>query len=58
MADPERVALEALAAEKRKAYLLNARLKYDRNREKVLAKRKAKYVPTERNVGRPRLPRE
>ena len=58
VADPERDALEALAAEKHKTYLLKARLKYDRNREKVLEKRKAKYVPTGRSVGRPRLPRE
>jgi hypothetical protein len=58
VADPDRAAAEALAAEKHKKYLLNARLKYDRNREKVLAKRKSKYVPTGRSVGRPRLPRE
>ncbi len=58
LADPERDALEALAAEKHKKYLLYHRKKYDRIRERVMEKRKAKYVPTRRPVGRPRLPRE
>ncbi len=58
VADPERAALEALAAKKHQAYLLFHRKKYDRIRERVLEKRKAKYVPTWRPVGRPRLPRE
>ena len=58
VADPERVAAEALAAEKKKIYLLYHRAKYDRCREKVLAKRRANYQPTGRSVGRPRLPRE
>ena len=58
VADPERAAAEALAAEKHKAYLLSARLKYDRNMEKVLAKRRANYQLTGRSVGRSRLPRE
>ena len=58
VADPERAALEALAAEEHQAYLLFHRKKYDRIRERVLEKRKAKYVPTGRPVGRPRLPRE
>ncbi len=53
--DPERNALKALAAEKHHAYLLFHRKKYDRIREGVLEKRKAKYVPAERPVGRPRL---
>ena len=56
--DPERAALEALAAEKHQIYLLCHRNKYDRIRERVLEKRKAKYVPTGRLVGRPRLPKE
>ncbi len=58
MADPERAAAEALAAERHQAYLLYSRRKYDRIRERILAKRKAKYVPTGRPVGRPKLPRE
>ncbi len=58
VADPERAAAEALAAEKLQEYLLYNRKKYDRIRERVLAKRKAKYVPTWRPVGRPKLPRE
>ncbi len=58
VAGPERTAAEALAAEKHKPYLLKARLKYDRDQEKVLSKSKAKYAPTGRSVGRPRLPRE
>ena len=58
VADPDRAAAEALAAEKHHAYLLYHRAKYDRSREKVLAKRKLSYVPTGRSVGRPRLPRE
>ena len=58
VAGPERDALEALAAEKHQKYLLFHRKKYDRIRERVWEKRKAKYVPTGRPVGRPRLPRE
>ena len=58
VADPDRAALNALAAEKHQAYLLFHRKKYDRIRERILEKRKAKYVPTGRPVGRPRLPRE
>jgi hypothetical protein len=58
VADPDRAATEALAAKKHKTYLLKARLKYDRIRGRVLAKRKLSYVPTGRSVGRPRLPRE
>jgi hypothetical protein len=58
VAEPERAAAEALAAEKHAKYLLYNRKKYDRIRERVLAKRKAKYVPTGRPVGRPNLPRE
>lgn len=46
------------AAEKHKNYLLYHRRKYDRTRERVLARRKAKYIPTGRPVGRPKLPRE
>ena len=55
---PERAAAEALAAEKHHAYLLYHRAKYDRCREKVLAKRRANYQPMGRSVGRSRLPRE
>jgi len=39
MADPERDALEALAAEKHQKYLLYHRKKYDRIPERVLEKR-------------------
>jgi hypothetical protein len=58
VADPDRAAAEALAAEKHQKYLLYHRAEYDRCREKVLAKRWANYQPTGRSVGRPRLPRE
>ena len=58
VADPDRAAAEASAAEKHHAYLLFHWKKYDRIRESVLEKRKAKYVPTGRPVGRPKLPRE
>jgi hypothetical protein len=56
--DPERAAAEALAAEKHQVYLLYSRKKYDRIRERILAKRKAKYEPAGRPVSRPKLPRE
>jgi len=55
MADPDRAAAEALAAEKHPKYLLYHRAKYDRCQEKVLAKRRANYQPTGRSVGWPRL---
>ncbi len=58
MAYVERDALEALAADKHQKHLLYHRKKYDRIRERVLEKRKAKNVPTWRPVGRPSLPRE
>ncbi len=58
VADPERAAAEALAAEKHQKYLLYHRAKYDRTHDIVLARRKAKYIPTGRSVGRPKLPRE
>ena len=58
VADPERAATEDLVAEKHQKYLLYHRAKYDRCREKVLAKRRAKNHPTGRSVGRPRLHRE
>ncbi len=58
VADPDRAAAEALVAEKHQKYVLYHRAKYDRIRERVLAKRKLKYAPTGRSVGRPRLPRE
>ena len=58
VADPDRAATEALAAEKHQKYLLYLRAKYDRCREKVLAKRRANYQPTGRSVGKPRIPRE
>ena len=44
--------------EKRLNYLIYHIKKYDVNRERVQAKRKAAYQPTGRSVGRPRLPRE
>jgi len=47
----DRDALEALSAEKHQKYLIYHRLKYDRCREKVIAKRRANYQPTERSVG-------
>ena len=53
---PDRAAAEAL--EKHAKYLLYHRMKYDRTRDIVLARRKAKYIPTGRSVGRPKLPRE
>ena len=43
--------------EKRKKYLLYHRMKYDRTRDIVLARRKAKFIPTGKSVGRPKLPR-
>jgi hypothetical protein len=46
------------AEEKNKKYLLYHRAKYDRTRDIVLARRKAKYIPTGKSVGRPKLPRE
>ena len=46
------------AEEKHKKYLLCHRAKYDRTRDIVLARRKAKYIPTGKSVGRPKLPRE
>ena len=49
---------EVTDEEKRNMYLIYHRKKYDNYRDKVLAKRKAKYIPTGRPVGRPRLPRE
>ena len=49
---------EVTDEEKRNMYLIYHRKKYDKNRDQVLAKRKAKYIPTGRPVGRPRLPRE
>jgi hypothetical protein len=58
MADPDHTATEALAAEKHMKYPPYHRAKYDRIKERVLAKRKLNYVPTGRPVGRPRLPRE
>jgi hypothetical protein len=58
MVDLERDALEALAAEKHQKYFLYHRAKYDRIRERVLAKRNLEYVPTGRPVGRPKLPTE
>ena len=58
VADPERAAAKALAAEKHQKYLLYRRAKYVRCREKVLAKRRDNYQPTGRRVGRPRLPRK
>ena len=41
--DPERAAAEALAAEKNQKKLLYQLAKYDRCREKLLAKRRANY---------------
>jgi hypothetical protein len=58
MADLERDALEDVAAEKHHKYLLYRRKKYDRIRERVLANRRLKYVPTGNPVGRPKLTRE
>ena len=58
VADQDRAAAEALAAEKHQKYLLYYRAKYDRCREKRLAKCRENYQPTGRSVGRPRLPRE
>jgi len=46
MADPECATAEALAAEKNHKHVLYHRLKYDRCREKVLAKRRANYQLT------------
>ena len=46
------------AEEKHKKYLLYHRMKYDRTRDTVLVWRKAKYIPTGKSVGRPKLPRE
>jgi hypothetical protein len=44
--------------EKHKKYLLYHHMKYDRTCDIVLARRKAKYIPTGKPVGRPKLPRE
>ena len=58
VAGPERDALEALAKQKRENYLVYHRKAYDKRRDKVLAYRKACYVPTGRPIGRPRKSRE
>ncbi len=44
--------------EKHKKYLLYHRMKYDRTCDIVLARPKAKYIPTYKPVGHPKLPRE
>ncbi len=44
--------------EKHKKYLLYHRMKYDRTCDIVLARRKAKYIPMGKPMGRPKLPRE
>ena len=54
MVDPDPEAAEI----KRQKYLLYNRDKYYRNREKILEKRKANYIPAWRKAGRPRYPRE
>ena len=58
MADAPLSPDRAAAEEKRQKTLIYYMMKYDRNREKILARRKEKYIPTGRKVGRPRLPRE
>ena len=55
---PDRSAADALAAEKHSKYLLYHRMKYDRTRDILLVRRKLKYIPTGKSVGRPKLPRE
>jgi len=52
---PDRAAVEE---EKHNKYLLYHRMKYDRTRDIVLIWRKAKYIPTGKLVGHPKLPRE
>ena len=52
---PDRAAADE---EKHKKYLLYHRMKYDRTRDIVLARRRAKYIPTDKLVGRQKLPRE
>ncbi len=54
MADPERDALKAFTTEKHQKYMLYHWKKCDRIRERVLATRKLKYVPTGHPVGRPK----
>jgi hypothetical protein len=41
-------------AEKYEAYLVYHRKSYDKHRDKILAIKREKYVPTGRSVGRPR----
>jgi hypothetical protein len=48
----------AAAKEKHEKYMLCHRMKYDRTRDIVLLRRKTKYIPTGRSVGRLKLPRE
>ena len=43
--------------EKREIYLVYHRKAYDKDRDKILAIKKANYVPTGRGVGRPRKER-
>lgn len=42
----------------RENYLVYHRKAYDKRRDKVLAHRKARYIPTGRPIGRPRKSRE
>ena len=44
-------------AEKYEAYLVYHRKSYDKHRDKILAIKREKYVPTGRSVGRPRKER-
>jgi hypothetical protein len=51
------VTKEISDAEKYEAYLVYHRKSYDKHRDKILAIKKEKYVPTGRSVGRPRKER-
>jgi len=51
------VTTEISDAEKYEASLVYHRKSYDKHRDSILAKKREKYVPTGRSVGRPRKER-